>query len=153
MSCKKPTKGRKSNAGRKPKWSEEIVQKLEAGFEHDFTDGEACRHAGISESAYYARMKTDEEFMNRMRRAQDWPLLVAKKKLVTVMQTPLADGTLALKFLERRQKDRYTPKVIQQHEGEVAVTYADLEGKPKAKTPEEARKLAEEAEWEDEEGE
>ena len=47
-----------------------------------------------------------------------------------------------LKALERRQRERYPPKLTVGDESGI-VTYNDLDEKPKAKTPDEARKLAE----------
>lgn len=145
---KKPTKGKKRpkvKIGRPTKMTLEVVGKLSTAFRDDFTIEEACRYAGIHKDTYYEECKRNPVFADEMLRQQDYPLTAAKNKLVREMQSPLADGTLALKFLERRQRDRYTPKTIQEHQGAIAVSYADLEqrNKPQAKTPEEARRLAE----------
>ena len=78
-----------------------------------------------------------------MSAAQDFPLILAKKRVFKAISTP-GNGDLALKLLERRQRDRYSPKIINEHTGDLTVGYAELEAKPpQAKTPEDARKMAE----------
>jgi len=50
-------------------------------------------------------------------------------------------GRTKLKFLERRQRDRYSPKIIEEHTGEVMLGYGEIESAPKASSPEEARRI------------
>ncbi len=51
---------------------------------------------------------------------------------------------IGMRFLDRRQRDRYSPKVINEIEGGIEVTYQELENEgSKANSPEEARALAE----------
>ncbi len=148
---KKPqTKGKKTKAkiGRPTKMTVEVVKKLTEAFKDDFTVEEACRYAGISKETYYQECKRKPGFADEMARAQDYPLTLAKKAVFRGIQGGVKDyGTLALKFLERRQRDRYTPKVIQEHEGGITMTYQQLEQRtrPRAATPDEARRLADEA--------
>lgn len=147
--AKRDRKPKKHPGGRPLKINETIVQKLVEGFKDDFTVEEACRYAGISKVTFYAECKRDPAFANEMDRAQDYPLVLAKKRMLQYINSPREGfGTLALKFLERRQKDRYTPKMTLEHEGGVTIGYAELEGK-KPKTLEEARNAAEEEdeEW------
>lgn len=85
--------------------------------------------------------------------AQDYPLALAKKWMLKAIQGQCdGSGALALKSLERRQRDRYTPKLTVEHEGGIA-TYLELKGKAKAKTPDQARKLAEDEQLQDEDEE
>lgn len=136
---------KKSKAGRPRKIDQKIIRKLVEAFKDDFTIGEACRYAGISTETYYQELKRNPGFSDEMTRAQDYPLAMAKKWMMRAIQGRSDGyGNLALKFLERRQRDRYTPKLTLEHEGSV-LTYSEIESKtPKAKTPEEARKMAEE---------
>lgn len=131
---------KKSNAGRKGTITREIEAKLEKCFRIDATDEQACIQAGCSTDAYYRKLKSDERFRKRMRAAQDYLHIKAKE----VMAKTIADrsSSQANWFLERREKDRYSTRTEQKVEVEAAVTYDDLEGRSKAKTPEEARELA-----------
>ncbi len=142
---KKPGRPKKKHAGGRPrKIDEKVTSKLVEGFKDDFTIEEACRYAGISTPTYYDECKRNPEFSDEMARAQDYPLRLAKKWMLKAIQGRCDGyGALALKFLERRQRDRYTPKLTLEHEGGI-IEYSELESDaPKAKTPEEARKMAE----------
>ena len=133
----------KKKTGRPLKTDETIVRKLVEGFHNDFTVEEACRYAGIGVTTFYEQMKRDEAFRKEMDSAQDFPFLVAKQRLFTGLKMKGPEGaSLALRFLERRQRDCYSPKIIQEHAGELSVGYGELEGQPKATSPEEARRLA-----------
>lgn len=48
---------------------------------------------------------------------------------------------LELPTLERRQRDRYSPKIINEMTGDVTLGYGEIESAPKASSPEEARRL------------
>ncbi len=131
--------------GRPTKMTQDVVGKLVEAFMDDFTVEEACRFAGIHKDTFYMEIKRNQAFADAMERAQDYPLTLAKKRLFRGINA--WDGApLALKYLERRQRDRYSPKTIQEIHGAVPVTYDDLQRhqeKPAASSPEEARKLAE----------
>jgi hypothetical protein len=142
---KKPGRPKKKHAGGRPtKMTADVVGILRDAFHDDFTIEEACRAAGIHKDTYYEECKRNPKFADDMARAQDYPIALAKNKLLKVIKSSAPDaGSLALKFLERRQRDRYTPKMTLEHEGAV-LGYSELETPAsKAKTPEEARKLAE----------
>jgi hypothetical protein len=47
-------------------------------------------------------------------------------------------------FLERRQRDRYSPKIINEMTGDVTLGYGEIESAPKALSSEEARKMTDE---------
>lgn len=108
MTKKKPKKQTRA-IGRPTVFTEEVVRKLEEAFMMDATDTEACAFAGIGRTAYYDELKRNEAFVNKMERAQQVPFMVAKKGLFNAMQKE--DGHLILKWLERRQRDRYHTKV------------------------------------------
>jgi hypothetical protein len=71
-----------------------------------------------------------------MEAAQNYLHMRAKKVIAKNIHRQ-GSGQVAW-FLERREKDRYSKRVEQKHEGEVAMTYADLADETKAKTPQEA---------------
>lgn len=147
----KPRAGKTpKKTGRPTKMTPDVVAKLTEGFQHDFTVEEACRFAGISKDAYYDERKRNPAFADEMDRAQDFPLIVAKNRMFAYINSQRDGyGALALKFLERRQRERYTPKLDLEHSGSIAVPYSDLEGKPKPKDIEAAKKAAEsEEDWE-----
>lgn len=132
----------KKKTGRPLKTDETIVRKLVEGFHIDFTVEESCRYAGIGVTTFYEQMKRDEAFRKEIDSAQDFPFLVAMQRLFTGLKMRSPEGaSLALRFLERRQRDRYSPKIIQEHAGEVSLGYGDFGGPPKATSPEEARGL------------
>jgi len=88
---------------------ENAVRKLEEAFQWDCNVSEACAHADISRSTYYKLLAEDDRFSCRMMSAQEWPFIMAKKIMFTQMIEG-RDGTLALKFLERRQKESYATR-------------------------------------------
>lgn len=97
--------------GRKRVIDEAVVRKLEDALSWDCTVEEACAHAGIGVRTYYDERDRNEEFAQRMERAQQFPFVLAKKVLVVAMKEN--DGNLAMKFLKNRQRDRYHEKVEQ----------------------------------------
>ncbi len=111
----------KNKGGRPLKITDEEVRKLEAAFCNDFTIDEALDYAKVSRSTYYARMKSDTGFLDRMRRSQSYALTVAKKSMMAQIKgtgEEPGDGNLALRFLERRQPERYRTKI----ESDVPIT-------------------------------
>ena len=87
----------------------DVLSKLEAAFCNDFTDQQAFEHAGISSATYYRWLKQNEEFRERMLRAQSYPVTLAKRALIAAIKE--GDGKLALRYLERRQPERYRCKI------------------------------------------
>lgn len=107
---------RKANkkGGRPPAIDEAHVRKLEAAFTNDFTIDEALDYADVKRRTYYDYLKKSEEFSHRMRRAQQYPLTLAKRAVIGQMKGDAdhrPDGQLGLRFLERRQPDRYRTKL------------------------------------------
>lgn len=102
----KPKKGR---GGRPPIDRMKALRYLVEAFKLDATDEEACSYAGVSESWYYDEMKKKDEFSEQILRAQRYPFLVAKGSVVGAMET--GDNITGLKYLERRQKKLYSPRV------------------------------------------
>lgn len=108
--CKVSVKKPKRTAGRPSVITPDVLSKLEAAFCNDFTDQQALEHAGISSATYYRWLKYDAEFRERMRRAQNYPIILAKRAVIAAIKK--GDGKLALRFLERRQSERYSTKQI-----------------------------------------
>lgn len=90
---------------------EAIVRKLEEAFRWDCTVIEACAYAKIARSTYYRLMEEHPEFSDRMIAAQQWPYIAAKKILFAHMLEK-QDAQLALKFLERRQREHYSVRML-----------------------------------------
>lgn len=94
-----------SSIGRPSKITPEVVRKLEASFQWDLSVSEACALAGISRSTYYGYLRTHEEFSHKIARAQAYPIVLARQTVL--QQIKAGDGRLALRFLERREPERY----------------------------------------------
>lgn len=135
----------KAKIGRPTVITPSVVKKLIEGFKNDFTVEEACRYARISKETFYQECKRNQVFSDEMDSAQDFPLTLAKKKVVKFLSLPGHDAaTMSLKFLERRQRDRYAVKNIQEHQGSVGVRYEELEEEgDRPKTAAEAKAKAE----------
>lgn len=54
-------------------------------------------------------MKQNDAFREKIHRAQSYPVTLAKRTIVARMKE--GDGNLALRFLERRQPERYRTKI------------------------------------------
>lgn len=102
----KPKKGR---GGRPPIDRQKALRYLVEAFKLDATDEEACSYAGVSKAWYYEEMKKNDEFSDQIRRAQRYPFLMAKGSVVGAMET--GDNITGLKYLERRQKKLFSPRV------------------------------------------
>lgn len=98
----------------------------------DCTIEEACAYAGISDDTYQRERKRDALFAAKMDRAMRFAFVLAKK--VVLQAIDRGDGPLAMKWLERRQRDRYHTKVEQ----EVKETVEDLIKAQEATTPQDA---------------
>jgi hypothetical protein len=107
-------KNRRSNAGRKTKKTKECMTKLEDAFLDDLTDEEACDYAGIAPRTYYRWIAADDEFCQKMLRAQRRALTELKHSAFQqargTKKNPDADGALAFRILQSRQRDRYATK-------------------------------------------
>jgi hypothetical protein len=88
-----------------------VVAKLTEAFKLDVTVQEACLYAGISKDAFYRKVKEDEGFSDEMERAQQYATLVARQTVIREIET---DGALALKYLERKRKDEFSPRAEHQ---------------------------------------
>lgn len=110
--CKRP-KETQCKCGRPTKMTEETIAKLVYAFQRDYTNGEACRYAGIDEATFYRHIKSNDEFRKKIDIAKDYIFNLAKDNLINELQ----DGNkFTTKWvLERRQKNIYAEKVEQDH--------------------------------------
>jgi hypothetical protein len=110
-----PTKGVQKPphpGGRPTVIDEDAVQKLEIAFQHGNNVRKACQFAKVSKTAYYERLKVDEEFADRMTDAQDYWELIAADNITEVL-TSTDKRQLRLKtetsrwVLEKKDKETF----------------------------------------------
>ena len=102
----------KKLSGRPTKFTPECISKLEEIFKIDWTVEEACLSAGVSTVQYYEHLKADKDFANKMRSAQLYPYIYAKKTLIKSMdsENEQIKQKGAVEFLKRRDR-RYSDKI------------------------------------------
>jgi len=106
----------KSKGGRSPAITPEVVAKLTEAFKLDMTVEETCLYAGISKDTYYRKVKANQRFSDEMERARMYATMKARNIVIMQMEE---DGNLALKYLERKRKEEFSPRIEQQIEGSV----------------------------------
>lgn len=74
-----------NKVGRPSNFDDETIQKLESVFKLGVTVGVACNHAGVSDSAYYVKMKEDEDFRDKMESARDYARIAAGQIVVNAI--------------------------------------------------------------------
>lgn len=114
MSAVQNISGKKRPGGRPTVVTPEVVAKLTAAFRLDVTVEEACLQAGISKDTYYRKVKEDEAFSDEMERARQYATMVARQTVIREIET---DGSLALKYLERKRKEEFSPRAEHQVTG------------------------------------
>ena len=90
-----------------------VVRKLTEAFKLDVTVEEACRYAGISKDTYYRKLNEDEGFSDEMERSRLYVTMLARRSVITQMEK---DGTLALKYLERKRREEFSLQYRQEPE-------------------------------------
>lgn len=85
-----------------------IENELEKAFATDFSIAEACAHADVSVTNYLKRIAAKPDVKERMERAKHKIYQVAK---TSVFNKVKSDGNTALRFLERTQKEKYSPRL------------------------------------------
>ena len=81
------------------------VRKLQLAFWNGYDIPAACVYAHITQEGYEREIEADEDFAHRMRLAQLYPQI--KAKVEVAQRIANGDGYLAMKFLERREPERY----------------------------------------------
>ena len=102
----------KSKGGRPTVFTEEVLQKLEAAFRVGSSVESACIYAEISERAFYYKLDKDEGFLQRIRRAQNFAIMMLHKTIYRAIND--GDAWLAWKVLQAKRPDKYGKDVIPQ---------------------------------------
>jgi hypothetical protein len=103
-----------------------VLQKLDDAFRNGCTDEEAALYADISAAALYAYQKKTPGFLERKKLLKQHPVLTARG---TVVKALSHDSELALKFLERKKKDEFSPRT--EHTGPDGEGFAIVLDTPK----------------------
>jgi hypothetical protein len=90
-------------------FTKQTLQKLEEAFALDCTDLEACFYANIAPSSLYNYQALNPSFMERKEALKQNPVLKARTELVKGLE---GNPELALKYLERKRRDEFSPKSI-----------------------------------------
>ena len=88
----------------------ETVKKLEEAFSLGCSDVEACLFADITKQTLYNYQDKNPEFVDRKAMLKENPVLLAR---TTVVRDLKNDSDLALKFLERKCKNEFSTKTVQ----------------------------------------
>lgn len=90
--------------------TDDVLSKLEKGFNNDFTNEEASRNAGINPATYYNWCNLSSEFREKMEVAKQFVAIAAKHNWADAVANR-KDVEASIKYLERRQKKLYAPRV------------------------------------------
>jgi hypothetical protein len=98
-----------AKAGRPPSIDEKATQCLESAFRDGAHIYEACEACSIPVSTYYATLKRDPTFLDRMDLAQEYVTEIARA-VVSRQITTRRDSDTAKWWLERRAKDKFSTR-------------------------------------------
>lgn len=85
----------------------QVIAKLEIAFTDGCSDLEACIVAGISKDALYDYQKITPGFSERKEMLKKNPTLKARRCVVKEIET---NPELAMKYLERKERDEFSTK-------------------------------------------
>lgn len=94
-------------AGRPLAVTEAVLGKLQEAFAYDATIEEACFYADINPDTYYTYVKKHPEFSERVKALRQRPILAARKKIVTEIET---DVNTAKWYLERKSRAEFAQR-------------------------------------------
>lgn len=106
--------------GKKKTWrprviTPEIVQKLEDLLSQDVEIERACKFVGISERAYYYECERNPEFLQRMSKAQEYPLILADRTIAKAIRDGDVQSAWKMKqSRDRRYRSEWTKIALQQ---------------------------------------
>lgn len=83
----------------------EVVSILVESFHSGMTVREACWQSGISHEAYYNRIRSDEKFADTMAKAQEVPIINARRVVIEAINQ--GDISAAKWWLERKAPDEF----------------------------------------------
>ena len=105
--------------GRPSVMTANVLRKLEYAFAYDCTNEEACILAGIFPSTFYDFIKAQPKFSDTITLLRHIPVLLARQ---TIVHAVIDDPEKALKYLERKKKIEFSPKIELSHEGDIKNT-------------------------------
>lgn len=129
----RPSKKNPEGKQKKTKLTPETVKKLEEAFSLDATVKEACFYADISREIYYKWTRENPKLSDRFEALREKLVLAARESVAKQMKS---DGDLALKYLERKRKEEFSPRHELDLQGELKITKIE-------ETLEATRKIAE----------
>ena len=98
---------RKDKGGRPTLMTEKTLDKLKEAYLVDANDVQACFNAGIATDTLYKYQRAHPEFITQK---EAWRDNVKYRAKLTVAKGVGVDAELALKLLERRDKENYSTK-------------------------------------------
>lgn len=110
--------------GRPEKVDEYVLSLLESAFKWGCSDEEACYSAGISPATLYRYQKENPQFREQKEGLKQWPVLVARKTVVENMEK---DPALALKYLQLKKKDEFSPRAEITTSGPITFSWIESE--------------------------
>ena len=93
-----------------------LLAKLEYAFKRGYSNAEACLHANIDEATLYRYFKDHEEFSKKSKVLKSNMLLKAKEIVNDRIEEK--DLDTAKWYLERRNKDEFSPRTDLKHEND-----------------------------------
>jgi hypothetical protein len=84
------------------------VEDLITAFKIDCTVEEACHYAGISKGNLEYFLQRHPDFLGVIEACRDLPIIKARDKVIKAIDS---DPEMALKYLERKRKSEFGPKV------------------------------------------
>lgn len=91
--------------------TEKVVAKLEKAFQAGLSDREACLFVGISRDALYDYCRDNPDFSDQKELLKKTPAINAK---FTMAKAVKKDATMALKYLERKERIEWAPPTVKQ---------------------------------------
>lgn len=116
MKSKKKKTQVKQKVGRK--WfdaenEQAVVAKLEHAWSLGCNDRQAILFANIGKDSYYRYLNAHPEISERKEMLKETPILLAR---TTVVEAIKVNPGIAMQYLERRQKDEFSPRQEVQHD-------------------------------------
>jgi hypothetical protein len=107
-----------------------VIRKLEEAFSIGASISEACMYANISRDTYYRWIANNKAVQERFEALLEKPILTARQSVVGALKT---NPKLALKYLERKRKKEFSPRMEMTGEDgqplmpqEIKVTFQDF---------------------------
>ena len=96
------------NAGRPKVINEQVLELLRNAFMYGASDEEACAYSGISNATLYNHQKANPTFLEWKNHLKQNPYMLARK---TIVEHLSKDPEFALKYMERKRKQEFSPRV------------------------------------------